>query len=78
VIFHYSQTMDYKPEFTSMVGANRVEKQVKALRETYGAAPKALTDVVLLVSADKIDKRKMEYPDIEVLPLQFSLSELKA
>ena len=25
VIFHYSPTMDYKPEFTSMVGANCVE-----------------------------------------------------
>jgi hypothetical protein len=78
VIFHYSPTMDYKPEFTSMVRANSVEDQVKALRETYGAEPKALTDVVLLVPADKIDERKMEYPDIEVLPLQFSASELKA
>jgi hypothetical protein len=30
VIFHYSPTMDYKPEFTSMVGANSVEDQVRA------------------------------------------------
>lgn len=48
VIFHYSPTMDYKPEFTSMVGANSVEDQVKALRDTYGASPRALRDVVLL------------------------------
>ncbi|WP_338585926.1 hypothetical protein [Pseudomonas sp. MAG733B] len=78
VIFHYSPTMDYKPEFTSMVGANSVEDQVRALKEVYGAEPKALTDVLLLVPADKIEERRAEYPDIEVLPLQFSASELKA
>ena len=78
VIFHYSPTMDYKPEFTSMVGANSVEDQVKALRDTYGASPRALRDVVLLVPADKIEERRAEYPDVEVLPLQFSASELKA
>lgn len=78
VIFHYSPTMDYKPEFTSMVGANSVEDQVRALKEVYGAEPKALADVLLLVPADKIEERKAEYPDIEVQPLQFSASELKA
>lgn len=78
VIFHYSPTMDYKPEFTSMVGANSVEDQVRALKEVYGAEPKALADVLLLVPADKIDERQAEYPDIEVLPLQFSASELQA
>ncbi|CAD5370095.1 Archaeal DNA helicase HerA or a related bacterial ATPase, contains HAS-barrel and ATPase domains [Rubrivivax sp. A210] len=78
VIFHYSPTMDYKPEFTSMVDANSVEDQVRALKEAYGAEPKALDDVLLLVPADKIEERQAEYPDIEVLPLQFSASELKA
>ena len=78
VIFHYSPTMDYKPEFTSMVGANNVEDQVRALKEVYGAEPKALADVLLLVPADKIEERQAEYPDIEVRPLQFSASELKA
>lgn len=78
VIFHYSPTMDYKPEFTSMVGANSVEGQVRALKEVYGAEPKALADVLLLVPADKIEERQAEYPGIEVLPLQFSASELKA
>lgn len=78
VIFHYSPTMDYKPEFTSMVDANRVEDQIRSLKDVYGAEPKALTDVLLLVPADKIEERQAEYPDIEVLPLQFSASELKA
>lgn len=78
VIFHYSPTMDYKPEFTSMVGANSVEDQVRTMKEVYGAEPKALADVLLLVPADKIEERQAEYPDIEVRPLQFSASELKA
>ena len=78
VIFHYSPTMDYKPEFTSMVGANSVQEQVRALKEMYGAEPNALTDVLLLVPADKIEERQLEYPNIEVLPLHFSASELKA
>lgn len=78
VIFHYSPTMDYKPEFTSMVGANSVEDQVRALKEVYGAEPKALSDVVLLVPADKFEERQAEYPGVAVMPLQFSASELKA
>jgi len=78
VIFHYSQTMDYKPEFTSMVAANSVEEQVRTLRETYSAEPRALADVVLLVPVDKLEERRREYPDLEVLPLQFASSELKA
>jgi len=78
VIFHYSPTMDYKPEFTSMVGSNSVEDQVIQLRSTYGADPKALEDVILLVPADKLEERKAEYPDVAVHPLQFSAAELKA
>jgi DNA phosphorothioation-dependent restriction protein DptH len=78
VIFHYSPTMDYKPEFTSMVGPNSVEDQIRTLRETYGATPKGLTDVVLLVPASKLNERQADYPDIEVLPLEFASSELKA
>lgn len=78
VIFHYSPTMDYKPEFTSMVVSNSVEDQVSQLRSTYGADPKALEDVILLVPADKLEERKAEYPDVSVHPLQFSAAELKA
>lgn len=78
VIFHYSPTMDYKPEFTSMVRANNVEEQGRALKEVYGAEPKAFADILLLVPTDKLEERQAEYPDIEVRPLQFSALELKA
>ncbi len=78
VIFHYSPTMDYRPEFTSMVAPNIEEAQVKALKETFGAEPRALSDVLLLAPADKLDERKQEYPGIEVRPLKFSAAELQA
>jgi len=77
VIFHYSPTMDYRPEFTSMVAPNSEVAQVKALRETFGAEPHALSDVLLLAPADKIDERKQEYPGIEVRPLKFAAAELQ-
>jgi hypothetical protein len=78
VIFHYSPTMDYRPEFTSMISPNSVEEQVRQLRERYAAEPQGLLDVVLLAPADKVQARKTEYPDIEVLPLKFAAAELQS
>lgn len=77
VIFHYSPTMDYRPEFTSMIAPNSEAAQVRALKETFGAEPRALSDVLLLAPADKLGERKQEYPDIEVRPLKFGAAELQ-
>ena len=62
VIFHYSPTQDYKPEFTSMIAPNSDTNQLAQLRERYGAAPQALQDMVLLVPAAKVAERQSEYP----------------
>jgi hypothetical protein len=78
VIFHYSPTMDYQPEFTTMVAANTDQAQIEALRTTYGARPRGLADVLLLVPADKLELRRAEYPGIEVRPLKFAAAELQA
>lgn len=78
VVFHYSPTQDYKPEFTSMVQPNSDEGQLSQLRLQYGAEPHGLQDVVLLVPASKLAVRQQEYPALEVLPLTFAASELKA
>lgn len=78
VIFHYSPTMDYRPEFTSMILPNSVAEQLRQLRENYGAEPQALSDVILLAPADKVQARRSEYPDIEVLPLKFAAAELQS
>ena len=45
VIFHYSPTQDYAPEFTSMINANTVDEEIRILRERYNANPEALKDV---------------------------------
>lgn len=78
VIFHYSPTMDYAPEFTSMVAANTDAAQLQALRERYGAAPQSLADVIMLVPEDKLAERTAEYPGIAVHPLKFAAAELQA
>ena len=78
VIFHYSSTLDYRPEFISMAAANAAEAEVEALRARYGAAPQALEDLVILTPTAKVDERRHEYPGITVLPIAFAASELKA
>ena len=78
VIFHYSPTQDYAPEFTSMIHPNTVDEEIRILRERYKANPQALNDVIILTPADKIEERRAEYPDLDVRPIAFSASELKA
>ncbi|MCC5789787.1 MAG: ATP-binding protein [Opitutales bacterium] len=78
IVFHYSQTQDYKPEFTSMVNPNADVGSVDALLRDYQARPQGLSDVLLLTPKDKLEERRGEYPDLEVKPLAFSASELQA
>lgn len=78
VVFHYSRTQDYAPEFTSMKYANDVEGQIALLRDRYGAEPAALEDVVLLAPRDQVEERREEFPDLDVQPLLFASSELQA
>ncbi|MDR1966789.1 MAG: hypothetical protein LBQ36_08775, partial [Synergistaceae bacterium] len=44
----------------------------------YGAEPQGLRDILILTPANKVEERRAEYPDIEVRPIAFSASELKA
>jgi hypothetical protein len=78
IVFHYSQTLDYAPEFTSMTAPNDDVHQVGLLHERYHAGPAALPDVAMLVPADQVDQRRAEHPRMEVLPLRFGSSELRA
>ncbi|MEL7657919.1 MAG: ATP-binding protein, partial [Bacillota bacterium] len=77
VVFHYSTTEDYKPEFVSMEKPNSVADQIKHLKDRYGATPQALKDIVLLTPKAKVEQRKLENPGLTVLPITFSSSELK-
>lgn len=76
VIFHYSETMDYAPEATSMIYKNDEISELEALKAQYGASPDHLEDVILLTPSDKLDERKAQYPSIEVSPINFNSKEL--
>lgn len=78
IVFHYSSTQDYAPEFTSMIAANDHDRQLAQLRERYGAEPAALEDVLLLAPIDQLDTRRREFPGIDVQPLLFGSGELHA
>ncbi|QDU76841.1 AAA-like domain protein [Bremerella volcania] len=77
VIFHYSPTQDYRPEFTSMREPNSESWAIEALEKRFGAKPRAIEDVLLLVPKDKIEDRRREYPGVDVHPLRFSAKELQ-
>lgn len=76
VIFHYSESMDYAPEFTSMVYPNDDVRQLARLKQEYGAEAGSVKDVILLTPESQVEKRKSEYPDIEIAPIGFAASEL--
>lgn len=78
VIFHYSPTEDYTPEFTSMLKANASAGEVATLRNIYHAEPAPLRDILVLAPDSKVDERREEFPGIEVMPISFAASELKA
>jgi DNA phosphorothioation-dependent restriction protein DptH len=78
ILFHYSATKEYKPEFVTMNRQNTVADQIAPLRERYQAQPQALRDIVLLTPKAQLDERRAEYPDITVEPMTFSSAELKA
>jgi hypothetical protein len=76
VIFHYSESLDYAPEFTSMIHKNDKQSELQKLKNEYGAEPSSVEDVVLLTPRDKVEERKREYPSVNVYPISFNSSEL--
>ena len=76
VIFHYSDSMDYAPEFTSMVYPNDEAGQLAKLKAEYGAEPGSIKDVVLLAPESQVETRQAEYPDLEIHRIGFDSSEL--
>ena len=78
IIFHYSSSLDYEPEFVSMISPNTDQEQVAMLHDRYSTAPAALSDVAMLVPADQLAQRQADYPGIAVYPLKFGAGELQA
>lgn len=76
VIFHYSESMDYEPEFTSMNRTNDSKIEIDKLMSEYKGKPDRLEDIVILTPRDKVNERQNEYPDITVYPIAFNSMEL--
>ncbi len=76
VIFHYSGSMDYAPEFTSIVFPNDDAGQLARLKAEYGAEPGCIADVILLTPASQVSERREEYPGFDVRPISFAAREL--
>ena len=76
VIFHYSESMDYEPEFTSMINTNTNVTELEKLKELYGAEPDKIEDVIILTPSDKVDERREEFPSIQVEAIAFNSREL--
>jgi hypothetical protein len=78
VVFHYSQSVYYRPEFASAIQANDQAQQLQLLRERYHAAPEGISDCYLLAPRDVVAERQREFPGIEVRALTFAARELQA
>lgn len=76
VVFHYSRSDAYEPEFTSIREPNQNDREVERLRAEYGIEPEGIEDVVIITPVDRVEDRKRDFPSFEVLPLQFSTDEL--
>lgn len=76
VIFHFSESMDYEPEFTSMMYANSKDREIAKLKERYGADPDCLDDVIIICPKDKVKEKQLEYPSIQIEPIAFNPGEL--
>lgn len=75
VVFHFSQTQDYPPEFISMTAPNDDEAQRRSLA-AYGATPQVLSDALLLTTRDTLEQRRREFPNVDVQPIAFASAEL--
>ena len=78
VVFHYSASQSYPPEFASTIRANDQPEQLARLLGRYGARPQAVGDCRLLAPRDLVAQRHREFPGISVHPLRFNASELQA
>ncbi len=78
VIFHFHKSDVYEPEYVTAVEPNRKTSEIDRLLAEYGAQPKGLDDVVLLAPEAKVERRRREYPGVNIQPIKFNAAELGA
>jgi hypothetical protein len=77
LVFHYHRSESYVPEILTARRPNDDPVEIDRLQE-MGMQPQGLDDVVLLVPAGKVTRRRTEFPDIDVQPILFAPHELGA
>lgn len=76
IYFYWQDEQNLKPEAVAMGRPNPVAEQVAALRSQWGASPKGVEDVIVLVPRLLVETRRREMPGVKVMPLEFSFREL--
>ena len=76
IIFHYSDSEFYPPEFVTMAKPNGNAEQVAELRANWQAEPTGIEDMVILTSPAMVAKRRREFPGYTVEAASFNPAEL--
>lgn len=76
IVFHYSRSPDYRPEWLTMRHPNINEDDLEALSSEYSAAPQGVEDLIVLTPAQVLDRCREEFPGVEVHPLVFGPDEV--
>lgn len=76
IVFHYSSDQSYAPEYASMANPNDDPEAAAQLTAIYGAHPRGLSDVALLVPDAVRDRRAEEFVGLPVHRLMLAPGEL--
>jgi hypothetical protein len=78
VAFNYRRNPESRFEYGGFKLSNSSSQQVAALRENYGAEPQAVQTVNVFGYEPELARRRGEYGDLPMLPIQFRSDELGA
>ena len=74
LVFHQSQSQDYKPELTRMGEPNGNKRELEALAE-WGITPTGAKEIVVLTPPKLVERRRAEFPTLQVEPLLINEQE---
>ena len=76
IVFHYSTDLTYAPEFATMGEPSDDVDAASILAARFGASPRTIEDVVVLVPEDLLADRSREFAGLTVAPLVLGPDEL--
>lgn len=74
---HYADNDSHKPEFLTSVHPNSNPKELDLLKRAYPkGVPTGIADVMMLAAPDMVERRRKEFPGVNIQPLTLNLLEL--